>query len=1286
MIILKHITVEQFRLLHHIDLHFPQRGSILIQGPNESGKSALLECVYFALYGEPLLFGQDKRSLDDLISYGTSIATVTLSLTVDTCEMTICRTIERGKGQRVTLHVQQEGKDEEEPITRLGAANERILAELGRVDGATLRNSCLIEQKGLDRLEKLHGVEREATTRKLLGLERMTRLAEQFKLTPHDERLMEDTTQRLHLAEIQERIPVLGAQLESVEAALDVVAVAEDLTEITNQEADIAEQELALENISTRRAELKSRQSRVQQLKRADDTLGQIITAYEEMAEARRELPLLERQIEELDRREQEELPALESRVNELVELTKSFGTLQRMSNDLLTAVDTIKDLEQELKQQGEVESDLQGIDVEVELARKHVEQAQKTLAELQDRQREGRPVLEARLASMKLLAERLVELRRLEERYAAHTAEKKRAQDSGVKLKKVQRDLLDTEQELSLVEAEAQQVQQQLDALEKRSRQTSVRRHLEEWQRLKGLVQGLSDAEQHVRAAYEQQAHLTTIALEARRSTTKFMGFVIVCVVLCVLCAGGAIVEFVTGAPIVGAIFGIAALMLGAGAGLSFQNYTKARAEEQAIDRQVQEAGNRVSMMVAARETASRMGGNRESLDQVERELRDLTGTIPSSPEEARTLIQQTQDQEDESIANLQDRIREKRDEVNAARNQVNVTMEAVANLRKQCKELEEQQKSSETIEELLSEDQMALEHMHQEITLLAGQEGLPQPSINERLQQGSAFDAYASVPLTPIIWPVEDSPTGIPDLEALVDSTIKATEHELASLDGKADIMTELTNQVKLHQNALDVMLTRKHIVEERSARYQTSNPMQQIQQAREQQDGLRAALQALQESLRQRVKPLGITFGQTAINNAEIAARKQLEELNVILGDKFTLQTRRTEYSMLLREQQESLAEHYKQLAKFSNSLGSWIVPPNPFAEALAALRQRCQKEIQEANEGAIIDELESLMAQEGASNAKIALCHQEVEDAQERIAAMLVQHKRPPMQHYTFTDIVAVWPLLADYSIQDRARLEQERVRIERELAVLEQEELTLSTHLQTGGVTLDLSLARTRMQQQERSYEVKKRGGLLIEAVQERMMSKIVPRTEYYMQHILPTLTSGRYHDVRIATSPEEGSLSGGPLQLKVWDSGAGEYVSKSALSGGAADQLSLALRLAFALATLPDDGSAAPSFLFLDEPLSSFDRGRIKALMDVVTGDTLSGRFEQVFLISHSSAFDPALFPYHISMDNGSIIESNLPFVTAPETVAVDEEDEEDEMQDATVRVPAIVASSVGAE
>src|SRR5437660_986141 len=147
MIILKHLSVERFRLLREIDLHFPQRGSILIQGPNEAGKSTLFESIYFALYGEALTPKRKKRAqdeherYDDLILYNENEAHVTLVLTVGPSELTINRSITRGKGQEISLSVRRLGMPEE-CITALDAANARIINEIGHIDGTTLRNSC----------------------------------------------------------------------------------------------------------------------------------------------------------------------------------------------------------------------------------------------------------------------------------------------------------------------------------------------------------------------------------------------------------------------------------------------------------------------------------------------------------------------------------------------------------------------------------------------------------------------------------------------------------------------------------------------------------------------------------------------------------------------------------------------------------------------------------------------------------------------------------------------------------------------------------------------------------------------------------------------------------------------------------------------------------------------------------------------------------------------------------------------------------------------------------------
>src|SRR5438270_8191393 len=115
MITLKHLTVERFRLLREINLHFPQRGSILIEGPNEAGKTALLESIYFALYGEPLTLltsNHQKRTLDDLVLYGASQAKVSLTLSIGAGELLITRSIKRradGAEQQVSVQMRRLG-------------------------------------------------------------------------------------------------------------------------------------------------------------------------------------------------------------------------------------------------------------------------------------------------------------------------------------------------------------------------------------------------------------------------------------------------------------------------------------------------------------------------------------------------------------------------------------------------------------------------------------------------------------------------------------------------------------------------------------------------------------------------------------------------------------------------------------------------------------------------------------------------------------------------------------------------------------------------------------------------------------------------------------------------------------------------------------------------------------------------------------------------------------------------------------------------------------------------
>ncbi len=1237
MIILKHLKIERFRLLREVDLQFPQRGSILISGPNEAGKSTVVESIYFALYGEPLItaYGFGKRaapSLNDLIRYGEQQAVVSLSLAIGAREMTITRTIERDKDQSVSLDIHKLGMPPEKTITDLNAANERIIAELGRIDGKTLRHSCLVEQKGLNRLEMLSGREREIVLRNMLGLEKLARLAEHFRLTTDDERQLEQCAERLKLAEIQARIPVLSQQLGDLEAALDAVGISEDLAGISLQESEIAEQRISLDQIANQRVALKSRQNRITQLKKADATLDQIITAYDVIADAQRELPELEHQIAELERREKEELPVLEQRVRDLADLSRSFGTLEKMATDLLQAVNTIKELEQGIKQQGHLQETLADLEEQIAHTRLLVEDAQQSHHELEEQHRSARPQLETRLKRLQSLSDKLGSLQQAEETRARRVGQRQQAEENVQQIDKLRQELQENEQELTLVENEAQQMQTKAEATEKRWRQLSLRRQLQEWQRLKGLAEGIAEAQQHVEVADQQRARLNAELLATQRATRTQTLIMIAGVLLAVFCVGGALTGALRHAGIVAIVLGVIALILGAVSFVNLQRLNKTRDREHAANRLLQEAINRVGMMVAARETAIRLNGNQQVVAQVEHEIVSLGAAVPRSIEEAQYLINQSPDQ-GESLTDAQQQMKATRDQAAAARSQLNVTMEAVAVLRKEKARLQELRKREgwDDLDATLRADQRAIEQMQSDIMLAAGQEGLPVPHYG-----------LASAPAAP--HDADDA-----NLKTTLAETIKATKHEIDALDGKMGTLPDLSVKIKLHVEALDALLMRKQALIERQEQFQASDPMRQIERAREQQVALREALRSLQDSLRQRVQPLGVSFGQTAISTAEITARKQLDSLQVALGRKEELQNRYTSSATLLKENQESLSDHYRKLSKFSGSLGSWIVPPNPFADALRALRARCDREVQKADGSGILSEMETLDARQGASNAKIELCQQEIGEARERIATMLAQRSRPLAKGYTSAEIAAVWPLVGQHSPEDRLRLQDEISAVEQELRSLEQQDLTLSEQLETGRTALDLEQARKRMAQQERNFQTKERAGLLIAATFDRVMRKMLPRIEYYMQQLLPLLTRGRYHDARVTTEQEEHISSGGPLQVSLWEPAANTYIPLPALTGGTADQVSLVLRLAFAIAALPRDLNAAPGFLVLDEPLSLASRDRVQSLVDIVTGETLGQHFEQVLFVSHDTTFDTSSFPYHVYIDSGLVVESNLP-------------------------------------
>lgn len=235
---------------------------------------------------------------------------------------------------------------------------------------------------------------------------------------------------------------------------------------------------------------------------------------------------------------------------------------------------------------------------------------------------------------------------------------------------------------------------------------------------------------------------------------------------------------------------------------------------------------------------------------------------------------------------------------------------------------------------------------------------------------------------------------------------------------------------------------------------------------------------------------------------------------------------------------------------------------------------------------------------------------------------------------------------LWPLLGEVEANPPSSNEIELQRLRNEAHHLRE---SASEQARTLGIAeddaLDVAACRERLAEAEATLRRHELALKLAEEVRTRIVRRVLPETEIFMRRLLPALTAGRYRDARLLA--EEGG--GADLRIALWDELAGRHVAKNLFSGGTRDQCSLALRLAFALATLPKELGALPGFIFLDEPLSSFDAERSHALVEVLTQGEIAHQFAQVMLISHSQSIERESFRYHVRMAGGRIAASDLP-------------------------------------
>lgn len=240
-----------------------------------------------------------------------------------------------------------------------------------------------------------------------------------------------------------------------------------------------------------------------------------------------------------------------------------------------------------------------------------------------------------------------------------------------------------------------------------------------------------------------------------------------------------------------------------------------------------------------------------------------------------------------------------------------------------------------------------------------------------------------------------------------------------------------------------------------------------------------------------------------------------------------------------------------------------------------------------------------------------------------------------------QQPSLQELTALTAHFAQTNPAERPALEARVKRLNQRVGELRGTQERFERELGLVGETVNIDQAQIELAEAQRAQAQRKYGADIVSRARRRIVQKVLPATMEYMRRILPQLTRDRYHDAEL--DPET-------YKIRVWDERAGQsgaWKEKNIFSGGTKDQFSLALRLAFALATLPQERGTSPGFIFLDEPLGSFDDERANALLYLLTEGEIGRAFDQIFLISHVPVQE-SKFTHRIRLESGTVVESNL--------------------------------------
>ena len=1233
MITLKRLEANNFKSLYSVTLVFPEHGTVLIEGYNEAGKSTLFEAVYVALYGKPLV-GEDKLARqEEVIQHGQSQAIVQLTFSVGQQDLTISRHFERGKLQQAKLVIQRPGAQPEE-VNRVRAVDERILKELGNLDGDSLRNSCFVEQKELGRIEALSLDQRKQAIQKLLGLERLTQLMEEFKFRREQERELTLAQNYLRLARLQAEVRATSLEEAGLAERLDAVKVAIQVKRLTDLGEQKEKIEKLLEEYTVRVQEARDRLNRCATLKEYVSQCDQVSHQITAISHTRTELLRIAGELKRLNTIEQIELPQARVYLRDVLtaaeavtQTVQARRKVQAVEEAVLEAQRRLKELEQAEDEQRRREDELARAQARVVHRRKEAEVEQQHFIQQLNELEAQRLRLEEALASVKKLEAANGVLQALWQEISATEAKEQ-------ELLKLQMGMRQQEDEVRNLGGAAARAEQEMQQAANAVRLSMVYEALTAWVRLKGVemvLGGYTTQHSELLTKY-QEAETALSTARTKMRTPLFVGIVLTALAVLALLLG------VLWLP----AFALLVIFLGGtiaawlwffrtrkGVQKRFDSLAQCRLELQSLDMQ--------------RQAAIQTGGDPVGLAQYERQLKAAGFAVPSSLGDGRIIQEELHKRLGTSPGHhtLQEAAQIARDNHVRLFEQLRQARSAAEGI---GQELYLAQQSGNPAEQLIRLKTQA-----------AAQEKIV--ATDEEVARQS-LAGYAQ-------WPTDST---------ALQTLLSTCQIELHNTD-EAQKRQEQTSARLIQEAEADETKAEHSLqqAQEMVATLKVSDPAAQLSRAQENLTEMEIICHQREEAARPLLSKIYLqveTEVDTVRGRAE--ARKQA------LEEELTARPQQQEkYKTCKANLTNSLTTTSAQIGDLLAALNNLAITGLPslpqllddddisfhYEDELTAILNEIRKALQTTlvslDEQGTRDRLDVALSEQGGIKQQQDVVENQMKRSQQMIDTIFSSRSITYPATATYNSIITYWPLIARVSPEEEGQVAENLEEVRRHLYAARQQESQLATELHHPDTPLSIEECQQRVDELLEEREICGWATRLLRETHDRIARRVLPITERNMQPLLQQLTGGRYRDVRL--TPEDTDDQPGEMdyRIRVWDPAAGRYIAKNLFSGGTRDQCSLALRLAFALATLPQELGVAPGFIFLDEPLSAFDAQRAQALVELITTGIIAQQFNQVVLISHQHAFDREAFQYHVRMESGQIVESDLPHseVSVVETI-----------------------------